>query len=177
MKLIPEDYFNYLYDLAFPNPNEDDPSYYNLLKTLAIKDFTWTLSYDENRFNDGLSIRRRYYSESHHTGDQLGPCSVLEMMLALAFRWDDEYCYHHTVGERGHEWFYEMLENLGLDRMTDEHWDDGDLLRTQRILDIFLNRQYDSSGNGGLFPLKSATRDQRSIDIWAQLMDYINEQN
>ena len=47
----------------------------------------------------------------------------------------------------------------------------------QRIIDRFNQRAYQPNGAGGLFTLISPNVDMRQLDIWYQLMAYLNENN
>ena len=38
-----------------------------------------------------------------------------------------------------------------------------------------LAREYSDNGHGGLFPLKNPKKDQRKVEIWYQMTEYINE--
>ena len=38
-----------------------------------------------------------------------------------------------------------------------------------------VERRYKRSGEGGLFPLKNAAKDQRKVEIWYQLSSYLLE--
>ena len=55
-----EDYFNFLYDLAFEN---DD--YFLLAKLLHSIPFEWVLRMDENRVDDGIEIRKYYLADKN----------------------------------------------------------------------------------------------------------------
>ena len=59
-KYTEEDYFNFLYDLAFTS--ED---YISLAKLLHNMDFEWVLRLDENRADDGIEIRKYYLADKN----------------------------------------------------------------------------------------------------------------
>ena len=152
-----EEYYIWLCD--FIGYNED---YSELLSYLFDVEFTYILRMDENRAMDGLAMRRRYTESGRARGDIWGgaPCSVLEMLVALSVRIEDEF-----MGDPDLCMFWRMLDHLGL--LTDFHWD----LR----LDMWLERDYAPNGDGGLFPLRHPKEDQREVEIWTQCMEWLNE--
>ena len=70
-----------------------------------------------------------------------------------------------------------MLENLGLDGLSDDNWvyPDSDF-RVKDIIIRMLDRTYTRNGFGGLFPLTDGRcEDQRKIEIWKQMNTYFIE--
>lgn len=149
----------------------------NLLAYLFDTPFTWSykIPTDANRAKDGMLLRDRYANE---TGDFLlysdrsEPCSVLEMLVALSIRIEEDIMAE-PGDERPEKWFWEMIENLGLYSAKDKDYRE-DLV--QGIVDTWLKRKYRDDGRGGLFPLKHPTKDQRLTSIWDQMNFYLNEQ-
>lgn len=168
------DYFEWLCEMVCVDGRYNDSAYWVLAKILWNTDYTWSMEMDENRAGDGEALRYRYECDGGTDGYD-GPCTVLEMLVALADRMDtmlDELdgecklpCY-----------FWEMIENLGLDEYTDEyyteHYDNGEV---DIILENWLDRVYNYDGSGGLFPLKHPREDQRHVDTWYQMNAYIME--
>jgi hypothetical protein len=78
------------------------------------------------------------------------------------------------LADRGepHYWFWVIMDNLGLREYTD----DKRLPRTRidNMLNMLIFRQYEPNGMGGFFPLENPQEDQRQVDIWQQLNEYIN---
>lgn len=68
--------------------------------------------------------------------------------------------------------FWNMVVSLGLAAMDDSRFSED---RAEFILDRFDSRDYQPNGAGGLFTLSHPTEDMRQIDIWYQLMAYLNE--
>ena len=93
-------YFQWLCD--FVNVNKGNKSYYILLKTLHKREFYGFIPNDSNRINDGKKLREIFVSE-YGIDDRReydicidalsGPCSVLEMMVALAKRIEDDILF------------------------------------------------------------------------------------
>lgn len=173
---IAELYFQWLYDLACKDTRVSG-SYHELFTFLHSVPFNYTLPMDENRLGDGENLRYRFASEMgledmliRITIDTV-PCSVLEMMMALAIRCEESFMHDPDIGDRTREWFWRMLANLGLATMRDGYFDGEE--RSRRI-DDFINRRYDRDGNGGLFTVPDCTKDMRTTEIWAQMMLYLN---
>ena len=133
---------------------------------------------DGNRAEDGIAMRSRFERDIDITPGSFTswygnrPCSVLEMMVALAVRCEESIMGDDTYGNRTGYWFYSMIDNLGLSNMTDANYD---MDRVTDILNRFLYRQYDEDGSGGLFRISNPNVDARSMEIWMQLNWYLND--
>lgn len=160
-------YLNWLYQkLGRDGPNEKE--YGNLCYWLYHQNFYSILPNDDNREMDGLKLREEF-------GIQIDvECSMLEMLIALAQRLD-YIVYNQNYGNRVGKWFWMMIENLGFDPVDIS--DERNNGRNYGILRRFLERRYNHSGRGGLFPLKRPVKDQRNVEIWYQMMDYISQNN
>ena len=129
---------------------------------------------DENRSDEGKDLREIFSDECgfDYIPDEInGPCSVLEMMISLSKRWNQE------VSETNEEdnsiiYFWTMIKNLGLEGCTDDKFDP-EFVREK--LNILLDRDYLENGEGSLFPLKRSKENQKNIEIWYQLQNYIIE--
>ena len=158
------------------NPSK---TYSLLLERMFNTPFYWSVPMDENRAIDGLDLRREFLSEHHlESGglDHLGPCSFLEMLIALCSRMDFQ-----VPGDiRGRfgvaVWFHRILENMRLREMTDEAYMEADLRwETDEVLARIMNRQYNYNGGPGMFPLEDPPVDQRGMEIWYQASMYMIE--
>ena len=99
----------------------DAGGYIFLLKALYEKEFYWTIEMDANRAEEGKALREEFAGES--VPDEInGPCSVLEMMIGLARRWDSEVSSDLDSG-RSKSYFWIMIKNLGLEGCVDESFD------------------------------------------------------
>lgn len=161
-------YFEWLVDMATYN-RYPSGTYDKLLEHLYNTEFIFTLPRDENRAIDGIHLRRRFNLEYAESDDS--PCSVLEMMIALAVRCEEEYMDDPSVGDRTRQWFWRMVTSLGLGSMTDDRYD-SDLVSD--ILEQFLNREYGYDGRGGLFRMNNPPRDLTTVEIWKQLCWYLD---
>lgn len=146
-----------------------------LLVTLFDREFTYILDMDGNRAVDGIDLRHRFMDE---TGCYFPltmknrPCSILEMMVALSIRCEDHIMDDPDIGDRTAKWFWSMIESLGLSEMQNRMYDAS---YVDEILDIFLNREYQTNGRGGLFTISHEEHDMTKVEIWYQMMCYLKE--
>lgn len=172
--MIKDRYFDWLYDLVCEERYSKNISYRKLLGYLHDTEFRYSIPRDENRASDGVNLRWRY-SDTHGFDDipeeLYGPCSVLEMMIALAIRCEENIMDDPNVGDRTGQWFWGMIVSLGLGGMTDSRYDKDFVMDT---VDIFLERDYEPDGRGGLFTIRDCTRDLRDVEIWYQLCWYLD---
>jgi len=94
------------------------------------------------------------------------------MMAALAFRCEEQIMSDAEYGDRTGEWFWAMIESLGLTGMDDEHFNKQ---FADDVVDRFLDRNYSRNGEGGLFTVQNPRRDMRSTEIWYQMCFYLND--
>lgn len=171
---INDEYFEFLLELIDVKRFSRRVSYRKLLMRLHDTEFTWFVPYDDNRADDGVQLRRRFalirddISLSNYIS---GPCSVLEMMVALAVRCEENIMDDALMGNRTGQWFWGMIHNLGLSPMSDSKFDKKTV---DEIVRRFLNREYEPNGKGGLFTVKKYERDLRTVEIWCQLNWYLD---
>lgn len=171
-------YFEWMCQLVCDEQHFRQFSYRRLLHHLHNMDFSYTLAMDSNREADGTDLRYRFGYENSYEGAMIAiyldtcPCSVLEMMIALAIRCEEHIMDDPDIGNRTGQWFWGMIENLGLKEMTDARFDKK---YTEDIIQRFLDRKYKRNGEGGLFTVKHCQQDLRTIEIWYQMCWYLNE--
>ena len=141
-------YLEYLYDIAIGHVDE---SYRCLLTTLNDIPFYYTIPRDENRMWDGLKLRDMYSDYFGNLLDPNQPCTVLEMMVGLCYR----YVMEHATGNENDipVMFFNILDNMGLMGCTDECWDETEAYRVRLRVSMMVNREYPASGEGSMFPL------------------------
>ncbi len=173
---IINEYFEWMFRQACEG--ETDISYRRLFEHLHNTEFRWTIPMDGNRAQNGVELRWRFIYEYNYRayreeieGYLDGPCSVLEMLMALAFKCEDDYMDDPDAGNRTGQWIWIMLANLGLDSMYDERYNKEYVTAS---LDVFMDRQYKPDGEGGLFVIKNCPYDLRDVEIWYQLCWYLN---
>jgi hypothetical protein len=99
------------------------------------------------------------------------PCSVLEMMVALAIRCEEHIMEDLELGDRTEKWFWIMIDSSGLNALTDMTFNS---YEADIILQRILNREYGPCGEGGLFLIPNCGFDLRNVEIWYQLCWYLN---
>ncbi len=171
-----EDYFKWICNLI---SNRGNSAYYKkLLRYLFDTDFIYVMERDENRAIDGFDLRYRYaydrgisYDDADHfLGDR--KCSMLEMMVALSNRIEEQIMCDPDIGNRTGKWFWDMIKNLGLDGMNDKRFD---LKHVSIVIDKFLHREYQANGHGGLVCIPNCEHDLRNVEIWYQVMWYLTK--
>ena len=158
-------YFDWLINLVCSSAYKK--SYLSLLLELYDIPF-W---YDEEiapndryRLEAGAALQFEYESI---TGDHISrPCSVLELMIALARKGENISGVLDSTA-----WFWMMIDNLGLGSMYERHFD-RDYVRA--TIDRFLRRDYSPNGQGGLFYIPGIQEDLRQVEIWYQMCWYQN---
>lgn len=166
---LDDQYLPWLYaQVADVKTRRSSKTYWRLFRQLFSTEFAWFVPNDDNRAEDGRELRYEWVTE---TGIQPDPewltlgCSFLELLIGLSRRLAFE-----AEGEPS-DWFWHLIDNLGLtgfndhSKFTEEEVDD----RTSRVI----WRTYDRNGNGGLFPLNKTRKDQRKVEIWYQLSEYL----
>ena len=176
MRDLKQDYFEWMCKRV--SVKRRKPSYHLLLDELNNTEFEFYIDMDSNRYDDGVDLRFRYGYECEIPFDVIAmqldnePCSVLEMMVALAIDCEEHIMFDPEIGDRTSYWFWNMIDSLGLKGMDDEHYN---ARKVRNIISRFLRRDYDPSGAGGLFTLKRPRKDMRKAEIWYQLNWYLDE--
>ncbi len=171
-------YFDWMYGLVCGGKYPKKMSYRKLFHRLHEIDFTFTIPMDDNRASDGIDLRYRYGYENDLDGPMIAsylddrPCSVLEMLIALAIRCEEHIMGDPEIGDRTGQWFWNMIVNLGLGSMTDARYDEEFV---DELVLIFLDREYSANGEGGLFTVQHPKYDMRTVEIWYQMNWYLNE--
>lgn len=175
---ISDEYFEWLFDMVCAGRYSGRISYRKLLTRLHSTKFKCKLARDRNRADDGTNLRRRFALEHERkyfyedVMDTLNdPCSVLEMMIALAIRCEETIMDDPRIGDRTGQWFWGMVRNLGLGSMIDTRFDRQFVDDT---ISRFLDREYEPDGRGGLFTIKNCEYDLRTVEIWHQLCWYLD---
>lgn len=167
-----EKYVEWIMRKVIRNPLYDPYRYEKLIYELYDIPFAPGCAMDANRDADGRQLRIRYAREKHMDVMKSLPdlqSSMLEMMVGFAIRTYEEVMKGLPVEYSPDVIFWMMIENMGLDDMTDE---DFDRARVQKAVDIAVNGPYDWDGTGGaLFRIRpsESLRDFRMADIWYQM--------
>lgn len=173
--MLEDEYFNWLYDYVCKGRSHEKVSYVKLFKKLHQIEFTFTIPNDINRAKDGVDLRYRFamMKDDDQIMEMLdGPCSVLEMMVALSIRCEETIMDNTGYGDRTGQWFWNMMSNLGIGRMTDDIFEE---YIVEDLIYTFLERNYAPNGKGGLFYIKGCEDDLRRVEIWIQLCWYLDK--
>lgn len=164
-------YFKWLLEKV--TANLSNFRYWKLSEWLFNEPFTWSIRNDENRAEDGIALRKEYILNGKKISDELmnSPCSVLEMLIALSVRCDRDILGDPDV-YKGGKLFWIMINNLGLDVYDDAWFEEDDV---GDIIDIWLKRRFDTRGNGSIFPCQKPCQNQRKVEIWIQMYQFLNE--
>lgn len=157
-------------------------TYYDLLFYLHNTNYVPFFEDDEHRYEDGLALRERFSiitnvrEEEEEILMMASHCSMLEMMVALSLKCEEQIMYDPEYGNRTKQWFWGMIRSLGLNKYHDiyihEHPE-----AVQEIKDIlfrFMNNAYEPTGEGGLFTVPKIKENLSEQSIWYQLMRYLD---
>lgn len=171
-------YFEWLLDMVCGERFAKENSFRKLITKLHNTDFRWVIRNDENRAREGQNLRHRFaltqmpnVREDEILDILAGPCSVLEMMIALAIYCEEHVMDNPQLGDRTSQWFWNMVVNLGLGGQRDELFD---RRYVEDSLQRFLDRTYERNGKGGLFTIRNCKRDLRKVEIFYQLCWYLD---
>lgn len=171
---IEEEYFSWLKSKVCDAKQER--TYDSLLEALHNVEYVPEFDMDENRTEDGNDLRYRFAYEYNYKGEIVDDisnyCSVLELMIALALRMEEEIMINLEYGDRTGQWFWNMIHSLGLSKMRGKQFNQR---KFDKIIDIFMRHKYESDGHGGLFIVNSCEYDMSQEEIWVQMNWYLNE--
>lgn len=167
-EMLDDEYLDWIYGQI--GLQQENVYHFHLLRQLYSTEFIMLIPNDDNRIRDGLILRKQFVStgrmvKAERHWYEMG-CSVLEMMIGVS--------QHLSFNENGSvgEWFWHLIDNLGLTRYHDGNWNGR---RVQRIVEDLVWRRYREDGKGGLFPLRNPREDQTLVEIWFQMEAYILE--
>ena len=158
-----EGYLRFLYDLV-SDPNAEF-FYETAMASMLDIEFIPYIGNDTDRALDGLMLRHLY---GHKIDGIIPECTMLEMIIGLCMRLQEEFEDEFEDNTYGY-WFSEIMNNLKIE----EDCEDEDYIF--EVVTDARDRRYDFNGNGGFFPLKHASRDQRKVEIWYQMSEYLME--
>ena len=173
---LTEEYFGWMCKLI-SNNRYSWASYRRLLDYLHHVEFVYSIEMDGNRAEDGIDLRYRFGREKGYSDPMIAvkldncPCSILEMMVALAIRCEEHIMEDSDIGDRTGQWFWSMIESLGLESMTNVNFN---RQYVEEVIRSFLDRDYKRNGDGGLFTVEHCNKDMRSVEIWYQMCMYLD---
>ena len=148
------------------------PHRYDLLiEELWSTPFRYMTDVDERRVRDARYYIRGRFDEDGVLDENDVPISVFEMILALSYR-----CEHDVMGSKGDSnfdyWFWIFMENLGLDRYDDRHFNVDEV---DRIIDDWLDGEFDDFGVGSPFRFKEPIREGWKFGIWNLMNRFLSD--
>lgn len=165
--------------------NYKGKSYINLCKLLHKIPFQPVIALDKNRESDVQSLLRETYVQSQSEWYRLEnsesinfskyPVSFLELIISLAMRIDLDFMREINGIDNTRIYFWVLVRNLGFLEFDDDNWGEDSIISVVNRLNIVQDRKYDFDGKGGLFPLENAEFDQRNVQIWNQLCQFVNQ--
>ena len=167
----PDDYYIWLGEMINTRAHS---GYSKLVSFLFDTEFYWLVANDVNRAEDGKQLRFDYIFENNIRDDAWvdEPCSVLEMLIALAGRVRVDIMPDFDLEIE--DWFWQFVKNLGLDEFDDRHFCEVEI---RQKIDDFLER----TGKNDLFKLgvKNFRRGEKKapqkVEIWYQLHAWLAE--
>ena len=101
------------------------------------------------------------------------PVSILEIMVSMAVRIEDTIMKNTSENNRTAEWFWDMMQNLGLRQQSNDIYDGDEYV--DKILHDFNNRKYEKNGLGSLFITRDMSKDMRKMELWFQMHAEFND--
>lgn len=164
--LLDHDYYEWLIsEIAIPNGK----TYNHLFEIMHNTEFVWTIPNDDNRLQDGLSLRIEFLNGRGRALDLQG-ATLLEVLVSLSRR------VAFIAGSTPRKWAWRLLKNLRLHTKSDP-LTESDVARINDVLDALIWRTYDADGRGGFFPLSNPKQDQTKVEIWYQMNQYVIERS
>lgn len=161
-------YFLDLYEETGLNSRGD---YVEIAHLLFDIPFKAALTLDLNRSYDALVLREEIISRRGNKYS--GQPNCLEVLWCLALDMSDLSLEGDGYSDPTDD-FWELFSNLGLQKFK-EMGSISEAREAHFLINNWLDRRYDRSGNGGIFPLRKAGTDQRKVEIWYQMQEYLEE--
>ena len=159
-------YFEWL--IGFIDCEWYDPhDFSKALWALMTTKFVVSIDKDQNRVEDALDLRKEFIP-----WDMGFPVSILEIMVSMAKRIEDQIMQNTVEGNRTAIWFWDMMISLGMERQFDLVYNEDEVMK---ILHDFNNRKYEKDGTGSLFITRDRSKDMRKMELWFQMHARFND--
>lgn len=175
---IRSEYFEWLYKKSM-GAAIAGVQFRKLFTVLHSMEFKAIMKEDQQRVEDGIDLRDTYAYETGQDSKLIkeyldDPCSVLEMMLALAIR-EESIMDDPRKGDRTKQWLWMQLGSIGIGSNYDFMGEKFPEEEIREKVSKMINREYAPDGDGGLFKFYNAPEeDLTTIDIWKQMCWYLN---
>lgn len=146
-----------------------------VLSYLFKKEYVWYTDLNATQAMNGVELRDTFASEfgmDSEKAKEERPCSVLELLVSLA-RTVEYDVYGQPGEEEPSRWFWEWLDNLGIDERCTGKGYSKDYL--DQCIDDWLEGDITAKGKRSPFPIKRRGVDMRRKTHWQQCMAYVNE--
>lgn len=151
---------NAYYEWLLDKIEYQDCCFDTVLETLHATPFRWSVANDDNRAEDGITLRSIFMDEENWSTcpryDE--PCSCLEMIIALANRMENDIMWDGEK-DRTAEWFWIMIRNLGFSETSTP-------TEIHRIIEGFLDRE--------IFLFHTHLEPEK-VEIWYQAQAFLME--
>ena len=165
----PDDYLEWICTERLRLDEKDIKLYFKLFGCLLNVGFASGHPNDARRESEGLNLRDDFEYETGLYLEGLMPrCSFMEMLVALAYRCERQLMRSAYYGDRTSQWFFDMIDSLGLRDCTGPKWSSSTASYIQDKCELMMNRKI------CLFDYKGAKKNINE-EIWKQLSAYINE--
>lgn len=125
---------------------------------------------DKNRIADALDLRIHWDPEAYKYLDAR-PVSILEVIVALAKRCEEQIMCDPDYGDRTVQWINHMIASLELNGQFDDIYDEE---YVDDVIDRFLSHEYSPDGHGSLFWVPNCSVDMREKELWVQQSYFLN---
>ena len=162
----PDDYYIWLCDMI---DLETHSRYSNLISFLYNTEFVWSVAKDNNRAGDGKYLRQDYIYEYYYDeGEWLDePCSLLEMLIALARRVRVDILPEFDMDTS--DWFWIFMSHFGFDKYDNEHFSE------DKFCACFLVKNLQKGKNLLFSSKKFSETENFDMEIWSQLQFWLAE--
>ena len=169
--LMPIEYFNWLADIVDLRSHNE---YSELLLYLFRTEFFWVVPKDIIMAKNGIHLRYDFLEKNYiDVGDAWldDPCSVLEMLVAMAqrVRFDIMPDFDYEVDY----WFWKFLDNLEVLKYDNRHYSE---IEVDFIVQKFLKREYFTGGKFCMFfTKKHQIGVLKRTELWYQMHFWLDE--
>ena len=163
----PEDYYIWITELVNLDSHR---GYSKLVSFLFDTEFFWEVALDRNRAGDGKELRFDWVMWSDYHDDDSWvdtPCSVLEMLIALARRIRVDIMPDYDIELA--DWFWKIISNMGLDRYDNSHFNSDEIC--EKLCYFSEKKQHKML----IFNTKTEKSELESMDIWNQMQRWLAE--
>lgn len=146
---------NYLSHLTFKFVDDETCIYKSLLKKLLSIEYQHNII-NEDRYDDVIEYRKNYLIDNNiDKKDILNEydVSILEVLIVLSIRIEDEIMCSEKYGDRSCQWFWAILQYAGLTAFYDDDYND------DKVEGIVYNWMNDKK------------------PLWTQMMDILYDHN